>query len=184
MQESLLVHLHNPVQDNGIKFFNSQGFKLRDEIENEIEKYMTDLWESIPRPTGDRVGSKVICESAIDDYVKFVKTTTDIKLDGIKVAIDCANGATYQAAPLALSELGADVYTIFREPDGTNINKDCGSTHIGNLSKFVVENNCDLGIAFDGDGDRCLAVDSKGNLVDGDVIMAICGNYMKEKWHS
>lgn len=122
-----------------------------------------------------------MCDEAIDDYVKFVQTTTDIKLDGIKVAIDCANGATYKAAPVALEELGAEVYAIHREPDGTNINKNCGSTHIEGLSRYVVENNCDLGIAFDGDGDRCLAVDSQGNLVDGDVIMAICGNYMKEQ---
>lgn len=172
---------HNPVQDNGIKFFNSQGFKLRDDIELEIENYMTDLWEELPRPTGDMVGAKTVCDEAIDDYVKFVLTTTDIKLDGIKVAIDCANGATYKAAPVALEELGAEVYAIHREPDGTNINKNCGSTHIESLSKYVVENNCDVGIAFDGDGDRCLAVDSRGNLVDGDVIMAICGNYMKEQ---
>lgn len=172
---------HNPVQDNGIKFFNSQGFKLRDDIELEIESYMTDLWDELPRPTGDMVGAKTVCDEAIDDYVKFVQTTTDIKLDGIKVAIDCANGATYKAAPVALEELGAEVYAIHREPDGTNINKNCGSTHIEGLSRYVVENNCDLGIAFDGDGDRCLAVDSQGNLVDGDVIMAICGNYMKEQ---
>lgn len=172
---------HNPVQDNGIKFFNSQGFKLRDDIELEIESYMTDLWDTLPRPTGDMVGAKTVCDEAIDDYVNFVITTTDIKLDGIKVAIDCANGATYKAAPVALEELGAEVYAIHREPDGTNINKNCGSTHIKSLSKFVVENGCDLGIAFDGDGDRCLAVDSRGNLVDGDVIMAICGNYMKEQ---
>lgn len=172
---------HNPVQDNGIKFFNSQGFKLRDDIELEIESYMTDLWEELPRPTGDRVGAKTVCEEAIDDYVEFVQTTTDIKLDGIKVAIDCANGATYKAAPIALTELGAEVYAIHREPDGTNINKNCGSTHIEGLSRYVVEHKCDLGIAFDGDGDRCLAVDSNGNLVDGDVIMAICGNYMKEQ---
>ncbi len=171
---------HNPVQDNGIKFFNSQGFKLRDDIELEIESYMTDRWEELPRPTGDRVGAKTVSYDAIDDYVKFVQTTTDIKLDGIKVAIDCANGATYKAAPIALEELGAEVYAIHREPDGTNINKKCGSTHMESLSRFVVENKCDLGIAFDGDGDRCLAVDSKGQLVDGDVIMAICASYMKE----
>ncbi|MDO5389077.1 MAG: phosphoglucosamine mutase [Clostridia bacterium] len=172
---------HNPVQDNGIKFFNSQGFKLRDEIELEIESYMTDHWEELPRPTGDMVGAKTVCEEAIEDYVKFAVTTTDIKLDGIKVAIDCANGATYKAAPVALEELGAEVYAINREPDGTNINKNCGSTHMESLAKYVVENGCDLGIAFDGDGDRCLAVDKNGEIVDGDVIMAICGNYMKEQ---
>ena len=171
---------HNPVEDNGIKFFNSLGFKLSDEIENEIESYMTDRWEEIPTPHGDMVGSKVVCDSAIDEYVEFLQSTTDIKLDGIKVAIDCANGATYQAAPLALEGLGAEVLAIHREPDGTNINKDCGSTHMESLASFVVENKCDMGIAFDGDGDRCLGVDSQGNTVDGDIIMAICGKYMKD----
>lgn len=171
---------HNPVQDNGIKFFNSQGFKLRDDLELEIESYMTDKWESIPRPYGDNVGSKSVSYDAVESYVEFLKSSTDIKLDGIKLAIDCANGATYKAAPMALEALGAQVLAIHREPDGTNINYECGSTHMESLQKFVVDNNCDLGIAFDGDGDRCLAVDSKGEMVDGDVIMAICGKYMKE----
>ncbi len=171
---------HNPVQDNGIKFFNSQGFKLRDDIEDEIEMYMDDRWNEIPRPYGDNVGAKSVSDTAIDDYVSFVQSSTDIKLDGIKIAIDCANGATYKAAPIALEGLGAEVLAIHREPDGTNINLNCGSTHMESLSKFVVKNKCDIGIAFDGDGDRCLAVDSDGNIVDGDVIMAICGKYMKE----
>ncbi len=171
---------HNPVQDNGIKFFNSQGFKLRDDIEDEIELYMDDKWETIPRVYGDSVGSREVSDTAIDDYVSFLQSSTDIKLDGIKIAIDCANGATYKAAPIALEGLGAEVLAIHREPDGTNINLNCGSTHIESLAKFVVKNKCDIGIAFDGDGDRCLAVDSDGNIVDGDVIMAICGKYMKE----
>lgn len=171
---------HNPVQDNGIKFFNSQGFKLRDDLELEIESYMTDKWEEIPRPYGDKVGSKSVNSDAVYDYAKFLKTSTDIDFKGIKLAIDCANGATYKAAPMVLKDLGADVLAIHKNPDGTNINRDCGSTHLESLQKFVVDNNCDLGIAFDGDGDRCLAVDSEGNVVDGDVIMAICGKYMKE----
>jgi phosphoglucosamine mutase len=171
---------HNPVQDNGIKFFNSKGFKLRDEIEAEIEQYMTDRWEELPRPYGDKVGDKEVCEDAIDDYVDFLTATTDIKLDGIKVAIDCANGATYKAAPLALTALGVDVSAIHREPDGTNINLNCGSTHLESLVEYVKANKCDIGIAFDGDGDRCLAVDSEGCIIDGDVIMAICANYMKD----
>lgn len=171
---------HNPVQDNGIKFFNSQGFKLRDDLELEIESYMTDKWEQIPRPYGDKVGSKSVSTDAVENYVEFLKTSTDISLDGIKLAIDCANGATYKAAPMALSALGAEVLAIHRNPNGTNINLNCGSTHIESLQRFVVDNNCDLGIAFDGDGDRCLAVDSNGDMIDGDVIMAICGKYMKE----
>lgn len=171
---------HNPVQDNGIKFFNSQGFKLRDDLELEIEDYMTTKWESIPRPYGDKVGSKSTSHDAIDNYIEFLKTSTDISFEGIKLAIDCANGATYKAAPRVLKDLGAEVLAIHKDPDGTNINLKCGSTHLENLQKFVVEKKCDLGIAFDGDGDRCLAVDGEGNVVDGDVIMAICGKYMKE----
>ncbi len=171
---------HNPVQDNGIKFFNSQGFKLRDELEAEIETYMDDKFESIPRPYAELVGAKEVCEEAIDDYVEFVTSTTDIKLDGIKIAMDCANGATYKAAPLAFAQLGAEVTAIHREPDGTNINLNCGSTHMESLVKLVKSTGADIGIAFDGDGDRCLAVDENGETVDGDEIMAICGKFLKD----
>ena len=171
---------HNPVQDNGIKFFNSQGFKLRDELELEIEQYMDSKFDTIPRPYAEQVGAREVCDTAIDDYVDFVVSTTDIKLDGMKIVIDCANGATYKAAPLAFNRLGAELIAIHREPDGTNINLNCGSTHIESLCAAVKENGADIGIAFDGDGDRCLAVDSNGEMVDGDVIMAICGKYMKD----
>lgn len=171
---------HNPVKDNGIKFFNNKGFKLKDELEEEIEDIMINYIDDIPRPTGINVGVREISESAVDDYVEFLKSTTDISLDGLKVAIDCANGATYKAAPIVLSELGAEVIAIHREPDGTNINLNCGSTHMESLIEFVKENKADVGIAFDGDGDRCLAVDENGEIVDGDQIMAICGNYLKE----
>lgn len=171
---------HNPVQDNGIKFFNSQGFKLRDDIELEIEEYMTNKWENIPRPSGDAVGAREVCANAVEDYVDFLISTTDIKLDGIKIAIDCANGATYKAAPLALKKLGADVSAIHTQPDGLNINLNCGSTHIDSLAGYVKKSGADIGLAFDGDGDRCLAVDGSGEFVDGDVIMAICGSYLKE----
>ena len=171
---------HNPVQDNGIKFFNSQGFKLRDDLENEIERFMYDDFDKIPRPYAEQVGAKSVSETAADDYVDFVVSTTDIKLDGIKIVIDCANGATYKAAPLAFNRLGADLIAIHREPNGTNINLNCGSTHMESLCKAVKENGADIGIAFDGDGDRCLAVDANGEMVDGDVIMAICGKYMKD----
>lgn len=171
---------HNPVQDNGIKFFNSQGFKLRDELEAEIESYMDEKFDIIPRPSAEMVGAKEICEEAIDDYVNFVIGTTDIKLDGIKIAMDCANGATYQAAPLAFAQLGAEVVAIHREPDGTNINLNCGSTHMESLVELVKSTGADIGIAFDGDGDRCLAVDENGVKVDGDEIMAICGKFLKD----
>ncbi len=172
---------HNPVKDNGIKFFNNKGFKLPDELEAQIEDIMINSIDDIPRPIGEMVGSKTVETDAVEDYIRFLKTTTDVKLDGIKVAIDCANGATYKAAPITLHELGAEVSAIHREPDGTNINKDCGSTHIESLKEFVLEIGADIGIAFDGDGDRCLAVDENGELVDGDQIMAICGSYLKEQ---
>jgi len=171
---------HNPVEDNGIKFFNSKGFKLPDEIEEQIEDIMINSIDEISRPIGEDVGSKTVEEDAVNDYIRFLKSTTDVNFDGIKVAIDCANGATYKAAPITLHELGAEVCAIHREPDGTNINKNCGSTHIESLKEFVVETNSDVGIAFDGDGDRCLAVDENGEFVDGDQIMAICGSYLKE----
>ena len=125
--------------------------------------------------------SREFLEEAIDDYVDFLVSSTDIKLDGIKLAIDCANGATYKAAPMALERLGAEVVAIHREPDGTNINLNCGSTHMEDLCQFVKENDdIQLGIAFDGDGDRCLACDGNGNMVDGDVVMAICAKHMKD----
>ncbi|HAG03814.1 MAG TPA: phosphoglucosamine mutase [Lachnospiraceae bacterium] len=171
---------HNPVQDNGIKFFNSQGYKLRDDIEDEIEQYMTVKLSDIPSPSGDTVGSKEICKTAIDDYVEFLKNSTDISLEGLSVAIDCANGATYQAAPKALRALGAKVFVLHAGPNGKNINLNCGSTHMESLIDYVKNNEVDLGIAFDGDGDRCLAVDGEGNFVNGDEIMAICAKYMKE----
>lgn len=172
---------HNPVKDNGIKFFNSQGFKLKDEIEDEIEDIMDNGLEDIARPMGADVGDKAVNHDAIDDYVKFLVSTSEVKLDGLRIAIDCANGATYQAAPLALSALGAEVHAIHREPDGININLNCGSTHMEDLMEYVKKEKFDLGIAFDGDGDRCLAVDENGDFVDGDQIMAICGLDMKAK---
>ncbi len=172
---------HNPVKDNGIKFFNNKGFKLPDETEAQIEDIMINSIDDIPRPIAENVGSKTVEEEALNDYIRFLKSTTDVDFKGIKVAIDCANGATYKAAPITLHELGAEVSAIHREPDGTNINKDCGSTHIESLKQFVVETGADVGIAFDGDGDRCLAVDENGEFVDGDQIMAICGSYLKEQ---
>jgi len=172
---------HNPVEDNGIKFFNNNGFKLPDEIEEQIENVILNSIDDIPRPIGGEVGAKTVGEEAVNDYIRFLKSTSDVRFDGIKVAIDCANGATYKAAPITLHELGAEVCAINREPDGTNINKDCGSTHIESLRKFVLETESDVGFAFDGDGDRCLAVDENGELTDGDQIMAICGSYLKEQ---
>ncbi|MFL0249086.1 phosphoglucosamine mutase [Clostridium neuense] len=172
---------HNPVEYNGIKFFNGTGYKLSDELEDKIQSVIESNFEGVPLPTGESVGRKVIEEAAIDDYIEFAKSTIDIDLKGIKVALDCANGASYITAVKTFRELGADVKVINNDPDGININANCGSTHPEELMDYVVRKNCDLGLAFDGDADRCLAVDEKGKLIDGDFIMAICGQYLKEQ---
>ena len=171
---------HNPVEYNGIKFFNSEGYKLRDELENMIEEIVLSDRDDIPKPTGEFIGTKSVSEEALDDYIDFLTASGKVKFNGIKVAIDCANGASYKAAPIALLNLGADLCIIHNEPNGNNINLNCGSTHIDSLKKLVVENGADIGFAFDGDADRCLAVDENGELIDGDKILAICGLYLKE----
>jgi len=170
---------HNPVEYNGIKFFNKDGFKLSDELEDKIQKLIESDFEGIHIPTGGMLGRKYIGEDAINDYVEFAKSTIDGDLSGMKIAVDCANGAAYKTSVKALKELGAEVFIINSDPDGININKDCGSTHPEDLMKFVVENRCNLGLAFDGDADRCLAVDEKGNLVNGDFMMVIAAKHLK-----
>jgi phosphoglucosamine mutase len=172
---------HNPFEYNGIKFFNSNGYKLPDAIEDKIEEIISNGGEELPKPIGQNVGYKAYQESAVEDYVSFVKGTITGNLEGIKVAIDCANGASFQAAPMALFELKADVSVINNEPDGININSGCGSTHMQELQAYVKETNADIGLAFDGDADRVLAVDENGNIVDGDQIMAIIGLHLKEQ---
>ncbi|SHH53252.1 phosphoglucosamine mutase [Clostridium grantii] len=172
---------HNPVEYNGIKFFDGNGYKLKDEIEDKIQSIIENGFKGVPNPIGGAVGNKIMEESAIEDYINFAKSTIDIKLNGLKIALDCANGASYQTAVDTFRQLGAEVVVINNDPDGVNINKNCGSTHPEELMDYVVRKKCHLGLAFDGDADRCLAVDEKGNLIDGDYIMAICGKYMKDK---
>ena len=172
---------HNPVEYNGIKFFNNKGYKLRDELEDMIENIVMSKTDNLPKPTGGFIGTKSVAEEALDDYIDFLSSSGSIKFKGLKVAIDCANGASYKAAPIALLNLGAELCIIHNEPDGNNINLNCGSTHIKSLQELVVENGADIGFAFDGDADRCLAVDENGELIDGDKILAICGLYLKEK---
>ncbi|MDR3238977.1 MAG: phosphoglucosamine mutase [Clostridiales bacterium] len=171
---------HNPMQDNGIKFFNRAGYKLKDELENEIENLIESGLESLPSPTGAQVG---VCENraeAVADYEAFLKSTVDgLDLSGMKVAVDCANGATYQTAPKTLQDLGADVFPLFNEPDGLNINLNCGSTHMESLVDFVKKHHMDIGLALDGDGDRLLCVDEKGAVLDGDQIISICAQQLK-----
>lgn len=172
---------HNPVEYNGIKFFNGDGNKLRDELENEIEDILENGMDKLPTPTGIEIGAKSMAEDALEDYIEFLTKSIDNRLDGLKVVIDCANGAAYKAAPSAIFNLGAELCVIHNEPDGTNINKNCGSTHIEELAELVKQNKADIGLAFDGDADRCLAVDENGELINGDHILAICGLNMKEK---
>jgi phosphoglucosamine mutase len=171
---------HNPVEYNGIKFFNKDGYKLSDELEEEIENLISNDNQEIELPTGINIGKVVTRTECIYDYIRYAKRQINTDLQGLKIVIDCANGASYVSAPEALRQLGAEVIIIHNEPDGTNINKKCGSTHMKDLQHYVKQVEADLGIAFDGDADRCLAVDEKGNLVDGDQIMAICGLYMKD----
>ena len=171
---------HNPVEYNGIKFFDNKGYKLPDELEDEIQRVIESGFEGVPSPIGGDIGKAQIEVGALDDYIDFAKETIAVNLRGLKVALDCANGAVYKAAVRAFRELEAEVYIINDNPDGTNINEKCGSTHPEELMDYVVRKGCDVGFAFDGDADRCLAVDEKGNLVNGDFILALCGKHLKE----
>lgn len=171
---------HNPVEFNGIKFFNREGFKLSDALEDEIQKIIEEDFDGIPVLIGGDIGHVSHAENATRDYVEFAAKTLEGDLAGMKIALDCANGASYKSAVDTFEKLGAEVHVIHNEPNGININEHCGSTHPEDLMKFVVENHCDLGLAFDGDSDRCLAVDEKGNLVNGDFIILVAGLYLKE----
>jgi phosphoglucosamine mutase len=172
---------HNPFEFNGIKFFDNRGYKLPDSMEERIESIILDKSEELPRPTAENLGYKSINESALDDYIDYIKNTIDTDLKGIKIALDCANGAAYKCAPVTLFDLGAEVSVMYNEPDGININNGCGSTHISKLQKYVLETGSDIGLAFDGDADRVLAVDEKGNLIDGDQIITIIGLDLKNR---
>ena len=172
---------HNTLEYNGIKFFNSNGYKLQDEIEDRIEDIILNQSEEIFLPTGINVGRKVRLKKAADEYIEHVVSGTDVRLEGIKIVLDCANGAASSVAPRIFEKLGAEVYPVYHDPDGTNINENCGSTHPESLSRYVTEIGADVGLAFDGDADRLIAVDSHGAIVDGDTIMAICAIRMKKE---
>ncbi|WP_042142185.1 phosphoglucosamine mutase [Paucisalibacillus sp. EB02] len=171
---------HNPVEDNGIKFFGPDGFKLLDEQEEEIENLM-DGEDTLPRPVGADVGVVSDYFEAGHKYLSFLKESIDNDFVGMQIALDCAHGATSSLATHLFADLEADIYTIGASPDGLNINDGVGSTHPETLQSFVLEKGADIGLAFDGDGDRLIAVDEKGNIVDGDQIMYICAKYMNEK---
>jgi len=174
---------HNPYQDNGIKVFSGAGFKLSDEQEAEIEDLMLGgkLPEMVPQPHD--MGRAYRLDDAAGRYIVFLKNTfpRSLSMEGMKIVLDTANGATYKVAPEAFTELGADVTVIHNEPDGLNINKDCGSQHTDDLKRAVVENGAAVGLAFDGDGDRLIAVDETGTEITGDQILIICGRMLAEE---
>ena len=172
---------HNPYKFNGIKLFNGDGFKLPDMLENKIEELILSDMQGVFYPTGKDIGKIRVIESACRDYIDHVKSTVSGDLNGMKVAIDCSNGSASATAERIFTELGAECDMLFDLPDGININEGCGSTNLKYLSEYVVKKGLDLGIAFDGDADRCLAVDELGNEIDGDAIMAICSKDMKER---
>ncbi len=171
---------HNPCEYNGIKIFQSNGYKLPDALENEIEEIILDNVMEIPAPIGGEVGRISRAENAVYDYIEHLLSATNMSFKGYKIALDCANGSSSVSAEEVFTDLGAEVIVINSNPDGVNINKDCGSTHMEQLQKCVVENGCHMGFAFDGDADRMLAVDHTGELVDGDKCIAICAKHMKQ----
>jgi phosphoglucosamine mutase len=167
---------HNPVEDNGIKFFGEDGFKLFDETELEIERLLDAEQDELPRPVGTLLGTVRDDVQAKYMYTDFLKTTVDVSFQGLKLVLDCANGAAYELAPRLFRELGAEVIAIGAEPDGSNINDGCGSTHPEKLRAEVLRQGAHLGLSFDGDADRLIAVDETGAEVDGDFMLCICGD--------
>jgi phosphoglucosamine mutase len=172
---------HNPVEDNGIKFFDKDGLKLSDETENQIEEIIFKKLDDLPQATGLEVGRVKELSEPLSLYLENAKEIVGVDFSGLKVVVDTANGAASELAPLILEELGAEVVALHNSPDGTNINLNCGSTYPEGLQEAVKKYQADIGVAHDGDADRIIAVDENGELVDGDVIMGICGRYLIEK---
>ena len=171
---------HNPYHDNGIKLINGDGEKMEESLLEGIEAYL-DSDETLPYAQRDGIGRTVDYAAGRNRYIGYLISLATRSYKNFKIGLDCANGSTWQMAKSVFDALGADTYVIANRPDGLNINVDCGSTHIGQLQKFVVENGLDVGFAFDGDADRCLAVDEKGNVINGDHIMYVCAKFMQEK---
>lgn len=174
---------HNPYDDNGIKFFGRDGFKLPDEVESEIETLVLGDAMENDRPTGDKIGRAKRIDDAVGRYIEFAKATfpKGMRLDGLRIVCDCANGAAYKVGPFTLSELGADVIAIGDQPNGLNINVNCGSTHPEDMRATVIREGADLGIAFDGDGDRIIMADEESHLLDGNSLLTILGVDMLER---
>ncbi|MBR3600929.1 MAG: phosphoglucosamine mutase [Lachnospiraceae bacterium] len=172
---------HNPVEFNGIKFFNGDGYKLSDDLEDEIEALINNNMAGVKFPTGTGVGKIKYRNDAREEYINHAMRKIPVNLNGMKIVVDCAEGASFYTSVETLKELGAQVIAIHNNPDGTNINANCGSTHMQELQARVVYEKAQVGLAFDGDADRMLAVDENGKIVDGDQIMAIIGNHMKHQ---
>lgn len=172
---------HNPFEFNGIKIFSSDGCKLPDDLENRIEEIVLDGAVPYALAKDENIGRVTRMEDAVGDYINHVASSIGCDLEGMEVALDCSNGSSSRTAEKLFTKLGAKVHMLFDEPDGININKDCGSTHINRLQNYVREHKLCCGLAFDGDADRCLAVDENGNLVDGDYLIAICAKDMKDR---
>lgn len=172
---------HNIFYDNGIKVINAKGHKLEAEVEEKIEAYIDGAWGEIPYATRDAIGRTVDYSAGRNRYIGHLIAMATRSFKDKRVGLDCSNGSASSIAKSVFDALGAKTYVINSEPDGTNINRDCGSTHIHVLQEFVKEKNLDVGFAYDGDADRCLAVDENGNVVDGDLILYVCGKYLKEQ---
>ncbi|MBR3905427.1 MAG: phosphoglucosamine mutase [Clostridia bacterium] len=177
----MITASHNPYQDNGIKLINGKGEKMSDDVTDMVEQYIDGLLPEVPYATGDKIGKTVDYASGRNRYIGYLISLATQSYKGIKVGLDCANGSTWMIAKAVFDALGAQTYVINNEPNGTNVNVNAGSTHIDVLQKFVKEKGLDIGFAFDGDADRCLAVDENGNLVDGDAIMYLYGAYLKKR---
>ncbi|WP_027407551.1 phosphoglucosamine mutase [Anaerovibrio sp. RM50] len=171
---------HNPFHDNGIKFFGGNGYKLPDSVEDELEEIVRKIeaGDDFPRSTGSKMGYIDYRHNYINEYKDFILSTCKERFDGMKIVLDCSNGAAYEVMPMVLNSLGADVIVLNNAPNGRNINDNCGSTHMDRIQKAVVGLGADFGIAHDGDADRCLCVDEKGNIIDGDHILVMCAKEM------
>lgn len=172
---------HNPYYDNGLKVINGNGHKLEAEIEEKIEEYIDAPEDTIPMATRDKIGCTVDYAIGRHRYIGYLMSLATRSFKNVRVGLDCANGSSYSVAKGVFDALGAKTFAVGMNPDGTNINEGCGSTHIDNLQKYVIENNLDVGFAYDGDADRCLAIDDKGEVIDGDAILYLCGCYLQEK---
>lgn len=172
---------HNPCEYNGIKIFQSTGYKLPDSVEDEIEAIILDSPDQIELKTGGDVGRRTYCKTAVEDYIEHIVSVSEVSFDGLNIAIDTANGSASVCAKEIFTRLGAKCHMLSDTPNGVNINLNCGSTHMEELAEFVKANKLDLGIAFDGDADRMLAVDENGEIVDGDKVIAICATQMKQE---